>query len=678
MSAAVLKFANPSAMTEVQRRAERTVLACISDPAVYREALAAGLSLADFGVAGNAKAFRLIEASYAQEPDLAPARQVLEQVDVDIEAELALMGAQSVEMVVAQLAAYRREREAREQGQRAIAAIQHGDMEAAQAHVERAQELTRGEPWCAPAPLHESGNLPAFPVDALPLWLGDYVRAESISTQTPADLPGMLVLAALSTIVQGKYRVRVREDWHEPTNLYVVVALPPGNRKSQVFRDVMEPIEDFARDLALQMAPEIATARSMQRIAEQRLASAEKAAARASGPERMIAEQDARDAAEALRLAEAAIPTTPLLICSDITSEAIPRKLAEGGGAATIATAEGIGPVSNISGRYSDGKVSASEILAAHAGDTIRVDRVNRPSVIVRDPALTLALTCQPNVIRQLVERPEIRELGLLARILWSVPESTVGCRLSSPPAMQSQVRAFYRTHMRLLLELRQRNDGDVQTLVMGAGARIATVRFLERIEPRLASGGDLEHVTDWAGKLPGAVARIAGLLHAAENAGGLLPAEIGEETVHRAIAIAEYLLQHALAVLRSVGADPIAIEAAHLLRWLVARKHRQIGRRDLYRGVRARFATPQAMGPALARLEEHGWIRVREVKAGGRAVRAMQIIDLNPAALVDRDRRASTSDASRTADFTDTGASDAEPNGHGTWAAEAAYEGHA
>ena len=40
--------------------------------------------------------------------------------------------------------------------------------------------------------------------------------------------------------------------------------------------------------------------------------------------------------------------------------------------------------------------------LRGHAGDTIRVDRVGREPVLVEDPALTLALTVQPEVLRQL------------------------------------------------------------------------------------------------------------------------------------------------------------------------------------------------------------------------------------------------------------------------------------
>jgi replicative DNA helicase len=50
-----------------------------------------------------------------------------------------------------------------------------------------------------------------------------------------------------------------------------------------------------------------------------------------------------------------------------------------------------------------------------------------------------------------------------------------------------------------------------------GAAERLTQAQ--EALEPRLdPQGGDLGHIADWAGKLIGTTARIAGLLHAAEH----------------------------------------------------------------------------------------------------------------------------------------------------------------
>src|SRR5688572_8404420 len=52
--------------------------------------------------------------------------------------------------------------------------------------------------WDTPVPLEPLAALPAFPVDVLPLWLGKFVKAVSVTTQTPTDLTGVLSLVVVS------------------------------------------------------------------------------------------------------------------------------------------------------------------------------------------------------------------------------------------------------------------------------------------------------------------------------------------------------------------------------------------------------------------------------------------------------------------------------------------------
>ena len=52
--------------------------------------------------------------------------------------------------------------------------------------------VARGEHgWTPPIPLGVGGAVPAFPVEILPGWLGEYVAAVATATQTPPDLAGI-------------------------------------------------------------------------------------------------------------------------------------------------------------------------------------------------------------------------------------------------------------------------------------------------------------------------------------------------------------------------------------------------------------------------------------------------------------------------------------------------------
>ena len=91
------------------------------------------------------------------------------------------------------------------------------------------------------------------------------------SLQVPIDLPALLILGIAGAGIARKVTVRPREGWDEPTNLFVMAVLPPGDRKSQTFRKVLAPIAALERGLIDTMNPEIAKAESVFRIAQKRV-----------------------------------------------------------------------------------------------------------------------------------------------------------------------------------------------------------------------------------------------------------------------------------------------------------------------------------------------------------------------------------------------------------------------
>jgi hypothetical protein len=66
------------------------------------------------------------------------------------------------------------------------------------------------------------------------------------------------------------------------------------------------------------------------------------------------------------------------------------------------------------------------------------VDRVNRPAEYVKQPAVTVALTMQPDVLAGLMDTPGFRGRGLLGRFLYASPTSLLGRRQPDAPLFQS------------------------------------------------------------------------------------------------------------------------------------------------------------------------------------------------------------------------------------------------
>ena len=491
-------------------------------------------------------------------------------------------------------------------------------------------------PWAGPVPLEGTADLPAFPSGVLPGWLQGWAEAEAVALQVPVDLPAMLSLAACSAAVSGKVEVRVRPGWAEPTNLLTVTALPPGERKSAAFADATRPMEDFEAAEARRMAPEIAEAASRYRMAEAALQKAEAAGASAKEEER--GSRTAEAAALARDLAGMTVPAVPRLIADDCTPEALASLLAEQGGRMSVMSPEG-DTFDLMAGRYSSGTPNLGVYLKGHAGDALRVNRRGRAEY-VQAPALTVGLAVQPDVLRGLQQKPGFRGRGLLGRFLYALPPSMVGHRETRPKPMSPAVRSTYERSILALLALPAGTDADghptPHVLRLDPAAEAEIDAFGAWLEPQMAPGAALSNITDWAGKLAGAVVRIAGIFHMAKQASTKEPwsAPVDADTMRAAVRLAEeYLIPHAQAAYGVMGAQPEIEGARRILRWLRDTATGTFTKRDAFNGLRGGFERATDLDEPLRVLEERGYIRPIPAPEAGRPGRPPSpAFEVNPA----------------------------------------------
>src|SRR5579884_2809324 len=372
--------------------------------------------------------------------------------------------------------------------------------------------------WEPPAPI-ERYPRPDFPAACLPPVLRAFVTALATATQTPAALAALICLAVVAAAAAKRVAVKVRAGWVEPVNIMTVPALPPGNRKSAVYREATEPLVAHEAHERERLAIEIAQKQTEYRILEKRLERAQREASNGEGIEATKARADALEYAKQLAAFE--VPAIPRLLVDDVSPERLATLLAEHGGRMGVFSAEG-GLFETIAGRYANGVPSLDVFLKGHAGDDLRVDRVGRPPEFVTAPALTVALAVQPDVIFGLARKPGFRGRGLLARLWVALLVSTVGRRAINPPPVPDDVREDYAGLVTGILRLvplaEQDGSPKPRLLELSYAAAARFVAFEEALEPRLGENGDLAAIADWAAKLPGAVARLAGLLHVAHE----------------------------------------------------------------------------------------------------------------------------------------------------------------
>ena len=491
--------------------------------------------------------------------------------------------------------------------------------------------------WPDPLPIGPVADKPVFPVDTLPPWLGDWVTALATALQCPVDLPAMLGLAVLALCAAKRYKAHVIQGWDEPLNLYVAVALKPGESKSPAFAAAIRPVSRFVVEEHKRTVPEIRAAMARADVAAKRTDHLKTRAAKASAPE---------EYAKSLALVEEAVfeqgaievPVPLRLVLDDVTAESLEAVLRQQGGRIALMSDEG-GPFELMGGRYSNGVPNIDVYLKGHSGGNITTDRIGREGGTIHEPAITIGLAVQPDVIASLRDKKGFRGRGLLARFLWAMPESLVGRRAPDAPPVPLEVSQAYEEAIASLLRRPTQRDetGEIKSRPMdfSAAAYELVVGLKAKNEPKLGLAGEFEDVADWGNKLAGETVRLAGLLQLADHAlesDAIAPLGVGTDPMRRALRITEYLVTHAQIAFDMMGADPVAGLARYVLAWIRRNGVTSFTRREAYMPLRARFKQPAELDPPLDLLIEHEIIRRRpDPPRSGRGRLPSPTFDVNP-----------------------------------------------
>ena len=458
--------------------------------------------------------------------------------------------------------------------------------------------------WEKPIPFTQY-TLPQFPVDALPPVVRDYVLAVSESTQTPVDMSATAALAILALCQQGKYRIKAKDDWSEPLNLFAVIVAEPSERKSAIINLMTYPISQYEAKYNTQNAAKLEANKMKKRILEKR--------------QHTLEDQVAKGKADPIELEDMAMQVaefrelSPMrLYVDDVTTEKLTSILAANNGTAAIVSAEG-GIFDMLSGIYSK-NVNIDVMLKGYSGDCIRVDRIGRNSESIMNPALTVLLTVQPNVLSGMMQNGTFRGRGLTARFMYCMPKSLVGSRKYRTTPIPQEVAHCYEILIQNLLEDEMPKVPELIYLSPEADQLLEC--FSCEVESKIKT--EYADIPDWAGKLVGAVLRISGLLCRATNSHIADFLDIPEslvvdgDTMANAIAIGRYFTEHSRAAYSLMGADDLVKQSQYALDAIVKNGLSEFTRRDIMRLCRS-FKTADAVQPVLNHLADLGYVALKE-----------------------------------------------------------------
>lgn len=202
--------------------------------------------------------------------------------------------------------------------------------------------------WPEPEPLPPRGDMgegKPFPLSLLPAALQDAVREVARFNKIPPASPALVGIGALATAIGKRALVIERGGLVHHPALFLVAIGGSGERKSQAFRAMAEPLEQWAVEQTAEWELAVARAQSRNAAVDSEIAKLKR---RKNLDLHQTAQEIQRMNAERLP-----IPPRPRLFTTDCTEERIFQMMHERQGAFAVMSGEGRPVLDAILGKYS-------------------------------------------------------------------------------------------------------------------------------------------------------------------------------------------------------------------------------------------------------------------------------------------------------------------------------------
>lgn len=486
------------------------------------------------------------------------------------------------------------------------------------------------EDW--PAPTAIAGPEPEpMKSEDFPGFVGDMVKAVAENSETPVELPGLVALGILATGCQQRFEIACDGQHTEPTNLWVCPALESGNRKTAVLNELAKPVRMFERSQRAAKKEDYRQAESLRLTLQKRIESLRAKAAKANDSHQMA---DIQREIEAIEREVPPVEFLPTLTADDCTPEHVATLLSRHGERLTLLSDEA-GIFDLMAGRYNRGVANLDVYLQGHAGGPVRVDRGSRESIDLEQPCLTVCVSPQPSVLEDIGKRKDFAGRGLIARFMFAVPQSRLGFRSHRPTPIPSQVSVRWSSVVQRMLAIEQReNDfGKPKPLTLYLSPEAYRLWKPEQLanELDMRPGNTWASQAAWASKYPGAVLRIAGILHVALSVDQSLDPSLEDvpgSTMKAAVLLGQKIKAQTLKTFGVMALNDDQRFARKILEWVQRDGVEQFTGREAAIHCNSAGSSRELDG-AFTLLAERGWIRKGEKQqpeGGGRPTQPWRV----------------------------------------------------
>jgi len=440
----------------------------------------------------------------------------------------------------------------------------------------------------APQPLEIRASIgePAeFPIEALSPMIRTAIEAIAEIVQVPVSLAAQSVLSAVALGAQGYINVQNLVGQSVPVSLFFFTIATSGDRKSTSDKMALKAIKDREEALAADYE-----------IERTRYAIEDAAHAVATRNAKSGKKAKADLVSELTNIGPPPVPPAlPLMTCSDPTGPALMRAFAESMPAIGLYSDEGATFIGGWSLQEDNQAATGAILSQLWDGSPIKRLRAGQEggTQILYGRRLCLHLMCQPDIANKLLGNPQIRNQGLLSRLLVACPKSLKGTRTfrePTPESLDALARFQERLAQTIGVAFRYRNNDvksralDLDLVSLMPDARDLLIKFSNHVESLMAPGGKYVDISDFASKMTENAIRLGAVLSFFQGPSRLITQGLSMSAAQAGIALVEFYASEALRLYGNPTVDDETANAAILVDWIRKRNLTAVGLRYLNR----------------------------------------------------------------------------------------------
>lgn len=395
-----------------------------------------------------------------------------------------------------------------------------------------------------------------MPLNLLPKPFAEMSQAIVKSARVPPSLAGCCVLGALSASIGSGLRVKSGPDRYSHSNLYILASASSGSGKSEAFRHALAPFFDAEREeiefWRTDIFPKIWSEKQMLEC------EIEKLKREAKSKQSAFSKEDIRSAIEdsQRRLMELEIDVIePARSTEDATSEVLALLLQNPSESLASLSADSGAIINNLFGRYNkSGRTDEAIYLKGWSGDSCKVNRIHRSSIVLNHPRVTALWLAQPDKIDSLLKEKSFIDGGLIPRLLvchtdakpTPIPPEECGIshavRTGYSEAINTLLRTFHKATSPLTVQPSKEAVGQL-------------TEHYNSIAMRMADG-DLKDVDSFAARWTEQAWRLSVCLHAGTHLSNADQYEISGQTAIDAIMLTDWFAGNQLEILNELRTE--------------------------------------------------------------------------------------------------------------------------